>query len=322
MSDRDRFIAAARPRWKELEELLTTRMVDGAQYSRLSVLYRAVATDLSHARAADFPTDVLDYLDELAGRAHNALYGGRRRGGSQLARLIFEDVPREVRSQAAFFWAATFLFLAPALVAGVGAFISEDVALAVMPKGQLKQMEAMYSDAIGRGNAGEDANMAGFYIYNNVGIAFRCFATGALAGLGSVFFLVFNGAVIGTVFGHLAREGHGWNLLGFTSGHSAWELIGIVMAGAAGLRLGWAMIDTGGLTVTGSLRQVAPVLYRLVAGAAFMLFVAAAIEGFWSAGPVPFEGKLVFGAVQFGIVVAWLSLGGRSPEQAPRVGDG
>ena len=45
---------------------------------------------------------------------------------------------------------------------------------------------------LSRGGGG-DAMMAGFYVYNNVGIAFRCFSTGALAGLGSVFYLVYNG---------------------------------------------------------------------------------------------------------------------------------
>jgi len=43
--------------------------------------------------------------------------------------------------------------------------------------------------------------MASFYVYNNVGIAFRCFATGILFGLGSIFFLVYNGLCIGVVAG-------------------------------------------------------------------------------------------------------------------------
>ena len=49
--------------------------------------------------------------------------------------------------------------------------------------------------------------MAGFYVWNNVGIAFRCFATGALFGLGSVFYLVYNGLVLGTIEGHLWARG-------------------------------------------------------------------------------------------------------------------
>ena len=159
--------------------------------------------------------------------------------------------------------------------------------------------------------------MAGFYVQNNVGIAFRCFATGALAGLGSIFFLVYNGLIIGATFGYLGNVGLGGNLLEFTSGHSAWELTGICLSGAAGLRLGWAMIVTDGRTFVGSLRRAAPELYRLILGTAVLLLVAAAIEGFWSASPVPRPVKYGFGVVQWFIVGGWLYFGGR---RAPTAG--
>ncbi|MCA9495245.1 MAG: stage II sporulation protein M, partial [Myxococcales bacterium] len=141
--------------------------------------------------------------------------------------------------------------------------------------------------------------------------AFRCFATGILAGAGPLFYLVYNGLVIGTVGGYLTGVGLGGNLLAFVVGHSAWELTGVCVAGAGGLRMGWALIATGGRTRIGSLTAAGPVLYRIVLGAATMLLVAAAIEGFWSAGPVPMSGKLVFGFAQVVVVVSWLGFGGR-----------
>jgi len=171
-------------------------------------------------------------------------------------------------------------------------------------------MEEMYSESIGR-SSGQDAAMAGFYVWNNVGIAFRCFATGALAGLGSVFYLVYNGLVLGTVEGFLWTRGRGWNLLDFTIGHTPWELTGIAMSGAAGLKLGWALVVTEGRTRMGSLRAAAPEIYRLVLGTAALLLVAAAIEGFWSAGPAPLWAKILFGAVGTLAIVLWLILGGR-----------
>ncbi len=84
--------------------------------------------------------------------------------------------------------------------------------------------------------------MTGFYVYNNIGIAFRCFATGVLFGLGSVFFLVYNGLMIGAVAGLVTAAGHGKNLLTFTCTHGAFELTAIVISGdrrhGDGLRAG------------------------------------------------------------------------------------
>src|SRR5690606_18745055 len=124
-----------------------------------------------------------------------------------------------------------------------------EFALAVLPNSMLEQMAESYREGFSAGrNADADAAMAGFYVYNNIGIAFRCFATGILFGLGSLFFLVYNGLVIGTVFGHVAASGGGPNILAFVSGHSAFELTAIVISGGAGLRMGYSLIDTGGMT--------------------------------------------------------------------------
>lgn len=323
MSEVERFIRDGRPRWAMLEGIAQREgALSAADCRDLSRLYRSLCADLARARGLDLPADVQAWLDDLAGRAHNRLYSGVSSGPSfellwaalQQARGVIDfvlvDVPREVRAHAAWFWLSSLLFYGPFVMCALLALTSKDMAIAVLPPEMLESMEGMYSDAPSR-SMHEDAAMAGFYVFNNVGIAFRCFATGLLGGLGSVFFLVYNGAVIGTVFGHLFHTGHGGNLLEFTSGHSAWELTGIVLSGAAGLRMGWALLDTGGRTRLGSLRAVAPVLYRLIMGAAFMLGVAACIEGFWSASPLPRELKWVFGAVQVVIVVAWLMRSGR-----------
>ena len=55
-----------------------------------------------------------------------------------------------------------------------------------------------------------------------------------------------------------------------------------------------------------TVRAAGPILYRLVMGAAFMLGVAASIEGFWSASDAPRELKFAFGVVQVVVVTAWL----------------
>lgn len=308
---RETFVAPRQDRWTALEDNLRSRQNDGRASSDLARLYRGVAADLAAAQSADLPDDVVDYLDDLAGRAHNALYGTRRLGGLNPLWLIAVDFPREIRANWGFFLLAHILFYGPMLVGTVGCLLDPSLASRVLPIEQLEMMESMYSDAIGRGSVAEDASMAGFYVNNNVGIAFRCFATGAFAGLGSLFFLVYNGIYMGVVEGYLIAQGRGWNLLLFTCGHSAWELTGIAVAGAAGMRLGWSLLVTNGKTRASSLYAASPVLFRLVSGCAFMLFVAAAIEGFWSASPLPWWVKLPFAAIQVVFIVVWLALGGR-----------
>jgi uncharacterized membrane protein SpoIIM required for sporulation len=309
---RDAFVAPRRERWDRLERLLHEGPATASEWSELAAGYRALCSDLSIARSAGMPSVVQDMLDDLAGRAHNRLYAVRPTGwGAALVRDALVGFPREVREQWRFFLLASVLFYGPFVVGSVWAAIDPSFAAAVLSEAMVEQMERMYgSDDLARGFGG-DVTMAGFYVLNNVGIAFRCFATGALFGVGSIYCLVYNGLVIGTVAGHLGSVGLGGNLLSFVAGHAAWELTGVCVAGAAGLRLGWALVATGGATRAGSVRRASGAIYRLVVGAAFMLLVAAAIEGFWSASPLPFAARLVFGAVQIALVALWLTFGGR-----------
>lgn len=308
---RDEFLSQRRPTWDALEALLLRDRLSATQWSELAGLYRAVCADLSRARSLQLGEDVSQYLDQLAARGHNALYGARQRSASGVIEFFAREVPREVRASWKWFLLANLVFYGPFLVGIIGALASPAFATAVLPPEMLSGMEDMYRNPEMVRDNGEDAMMAGFYVFNNVGIAFRCFATGALGGLGSLYFLFYNGLVMGVVFGYLGRQGVAGNLLQFAIGHGPWELTAIVLAGAAGLRMGWALIETGGRTRAGSLRHEGPALFRLILGAAGMLFIAAAIEAFWSAGPVPVIGKYLFGFVQIAIVTLWLSLGGR-----------
>lgn len=309
---RESFVAQRRARWDRLEGLLDRARLGGAtDWAELAALYRDATADLARARTLGMSEEVLSYLDRLSGRAHNRLYGAGRGVGWGFIEDLVHGFPAAMRRQWAFVLAAHLLFYVPFFVGVIGPLTVPGFAQAVLPEAQLEMMEAMYSETIGR-ETGQDAAMAGFYVWNNVGIAFRCFATGALFGLGSIFYLVYNGVVLGTVEGFLWQEGRGWNLLDFTIGHTPWELTGIAISGAAGLRMGWALMVTEGRTRLGSLRAASREIYRLILGAAALLLVAALIEGFWSAGPAPTWLKIIVGALGAIAIVLWVLVGGRN----------
>jgi uncharacterized membrane protein SpoIIM required for sporulation len=155
---------------------------------------------------------------------------------------------------------------------------------------QLRAYERMYApgnQVLGpHREAGNQVMMFGFYIWNNVKIDFQCFAGGMLFGMGSIFFLLFNGFSIGGVAGHLTQLGYIETFWGFVSGHSSWELLGAALSGAAGLKLGWALIAPGRLARLAALKVAAGPAVHLLYGAAGMTVFAAFIEAFWSSTAV------------------------------------
>lgn len=315
MKSQDEIVAARQADWRELEQILSRSAsladLDGPSISRAAALYRALSSDLILCRARATP-DLVAYLDSLASRAHSALYGAEPFRAPALSSILTRDFPLAFRRNIVFFAAACALFLIPCTVGVVLALFVPHAASEILPRSTLDQMADMYSGGFDAGRSeGTDASMAGFYVYNNVGIAFRCFATGILFGVGSVFFLIYNGLHIGVVAGWVTASGFGHNIGTFMCGHGPFELTAIVIAGAAGLRMGHSLIVTHGRTRIGSLREAAPDLVRLIVGAAVMLLIAAAIEGFWSPSALPAPVKWCASVFFSLLVTAYLAFAGR-----------
>jgi uncharacterized membrane protein SpoIIM required for sporulation len=317
-----KFEALYQEEWQELERLLD-RVLGRAQPSnapihgeRIAALYRRACEHLALARARSYPAYLLDRLDRLTADAHQVIYQQREIGFAALWRIFARDFPRAVRADARYVWAATALFVLPTIVLGLLVYRQPDLILSVVDATTVAQFEQMYSEAaesIGRTReAGSDWTMFGFYISNNVGVAFQCFASGLAVGLGSIFALVYNGALAGGIAGYLTERGLSATFYSFVVTHAAFELTAIVLSGAAGLKLGHALLAPGRRTRRQSLVQAAKECVVILYGVTAMLVVAAAFEAFWSSARwLPHVVKYSVAGVCWVAVFAYLLLQGR-----------
>jgi len=313
--------------WERLDAIVGTvqkrglRALGPADVAQFSPLYRDVCADLAHAQAVRYSAPLVDYLQGLAAEAHTLLYSGGtgRRGQASRpwARVALEAFPRAVRRHKVAMLIAFALFFVPFLGGLLGSMADPAFAVRIVPESQLRPLVDAYREGFdSQRGAGLDAAMAGFYVNNNVGIALRCFATGLAFGLGSAFYLVENGLATGAIMGYVAAHGAGGNILTFVVGHGSLELGAIGLAGGAGLQLGWSLVAPGDRTRVASLQACARSVVVVVFGASVMLFMAAAVEGFWSSSSVPAAVKRGVGLAMFAIVAAYIALGGRGSGDA------
>lgn len=340
------FADRRRREWDELGALAMkaqhrgVKKLDADEVVRMSPLYRSVCADLAAAEAARYSAPLVDFLRGLTRSAHTVMYGphtraltrvdeygqsirsglphqtpiARRASGLSLRHAWLTAFPRAVRKQKRPMLLAAALFFLPCVLGLVLTLRDPTFAFRVAPEAMLRPLTEGYAKGFDQGReAGEGAMMAGFYVYNNVGIALRCFALGIFGGLGSAFYLVQNGLSIGAILGYVASQGAGANIGLFIIGHGSLELGAIVLAGGAGLSLGWSIVSPGDQPRLVSLQRRAREILVIVFGAAVMLFMAAAIEAFWSASSAPREVKLVAGALLFVLVNAYILFAGRAP---------
>ncbi len=324
--NRDEFVRRHEPMWRRVEDLLDrleARRRFEHELAELPALYRRCCHHLALARKRHYDYALETRLNRIALRGYHQLYRQRNFAPGGALRFLAVDFPRQLRAHAGLFWLATALFYGPGIAMAILVLEQPDSVYALLDAEQIKGFEQMYraAPAEERGAASDFAAF-GFYVLNNVGIAFRTFAGGLAAGLGTLFFLIFNGLYLGAVFAHLVHVGAAENLLSFVIGHGAFELTALVISGVAGLRLGAAVIAPGRLSRGEALRQAGPICVQLILGVAAMLIAAAFIEAFWSSTAwIPATGKQLAGALLWILVIAYLTFAGRSIRRAPPRGD-
>ncbi len=269
--------------------------------------YRQLCAQLSLARERRYAPALVERLHAMVQAGHQLLYGAQAGRGLRFSAFVLTGFPQTFRHHWRPVALAALLFFGPLLGLIVAITFHPDLASVIVTPDKLLQAEAMYRpsiDRLGQRDASSATEMFGFYVFNNARIGFQTFAGGILLGIGSLFFLIFNGVVIGTVVGHLTAVGLGPQIWSFVAGHSALELTAIAISGGAGLKIGWALLAPGRRSRRRALIEEGRIALQMAAGAGLMFVAAAAVEAFWSplvlADPTP---KYLVG------VLGWILLG-------------
>ncbi|WP_434675945.1 stage II sporulation protein M [Pseudomonas sp. D3-10] len=310
--------------WEHLSRLLDQleRRRNVPQSSDFPHAYRQLCQHLALAQARGYSSLLVDTLQQLALRGHQQLYRDRSRPSTGLSTFILAGFPRLVREQWRFVLAAGLMFIGSLVGVSLLVYLFPELVYSLLSVEEVSQIRGMYDPAAGHLGrsieraASEDWVMFGYYIMHNIGIAFQTFASGLLFGLGSAFFLFFNGLTIGAVAGHLTQIGSGGTFWSFVIGHGAFELTAITLAGAAGLQLGWALIAPGRLTRGEALRLAAGKSVLIIAGVILFLLIAAFVEAYWSSSAATPSTKYTIGALLWLLVIGYLLFAGRG-QHAP-----
>jgi len=300
--------------WKMVEQSLE-KPHSGQNSKLLTENYMLLSQHLALAKQRLYDTALIERLNKLVMRLYRELY--RYQTGSRLNyyRFLVRGFPISIYRHRVYIAIALLVFLLPGLIAGGWVYLDENAIYSILDGADVRKVEQMYDPStskIGREReAATDIYMFGFYIQNNISIAFRCFAGGLLAGLGTLLVLFFNGLYIGGIAGHLTRLDYIDTFYPFVVGHGAFELTAIVFSGAAGLKLGYSILNPGQLSRLDSLRlagrESIPMLYGII----LMLVIAAFMEAFWSANAsLSISLKYGVGAICW-LLVLWYSISGR-----------
>lgn len=300
--------------WLKLQKKLTKKIQSQPFHAQeLPQRYRLLCQQLAIARDRSYSLSLIERLHQMVIKGHDIIYRSNNGLAKQFIAYVSGGFARDIRAAKYWLLLSTSLLMLPWLAVMVAIYFYPNFVFVIIDPEQVNSFESMYSQAQSSYSrvADDDWRMFGHYIYNNIGIAFRAFAGGLLAGLGTVATLLYNGLVLGALFARAETVNLTNNFYSFVSGHAAFEIGGIIVSGAAGLKLGWSILAPGNLPRGESLRRATRSMSGLIGGSAAMLFIAAILEAFWSPRVYPVSVKLTVGGVLLVLLILYFTFAGR-----------
>jgi len=330
--DERSFVASRKPLWDELSDALDRlrsrgiRSLSRRQVESLGELYQAVVSDLAFARTQGASEELVAYLNNLAGRAHGALYASDSARGSGVLSFLLRDYPAAVRRGRHYVLAAALIFfIGWAAAAGViytipearSALIPDKLSTSTAEKHPGRHSRHPAAKQIPLFEPPDPAEISSFIMTNNIREGIIAFAGGITFGAITVFTLLKNGLIIGAILIIFFAESDPWTLLSLLLPHGFVELTAIFVCGGGGLMMGAALIAPGSLRRADAVRLAAGRALTLFAGAVPMFVAAAIIEGFITPSPIPASAKLAFSGLTALGLTAYLGFAGRG-EREPK----
>jgi uncharacterized membrane protein SpoIIM required for sporulation len=309
----DRFIAESQPAWDRLR-VLTDRAGRGlrhlyaAELDELVRLYQRVSTHLSLARSAYRDPGLVELLTRLTARAGSVIYGVRPRTWRGFLRFVTDTFPAAVWHSRWFVVTSTLCLVVPAVIVAVWIANSTAALQASAPEALRESyveedFEAYYSNLA-------SVEFATLVTTNNIRVGIMAFAAGILLCVPTAYILALNGANVGFAAGLFAAAGQQPRFWGLILPHGMLELTAVLIAGAAGLRLGWALVDPGDRPRGAALTDEARRAVAIVIGLVGVFVVAGLIEGFVSGSTLPTWARVGIGALTWAVFCVYIVVRG------------
>jgi len=298
--DVDRFVSSNQPVWDRLDAL-TRRAGRGAgrlsppELDELVALYQRVSTHLSLARTRYREPALTATLTGLTARAGAVVYGSRPRTLRAAIRFFTDTFPAALWHARAFVVISALVFLIPA--AGLGVWLTNSPAALEAVAPPALQEAIVEEDFEEYYSSQPSAQFAADVTTNNIGVAFLAFAFGILACYPTVLVLVLNGANVGQAAGLFGAASQLPKFFGLILPHGLLELTAVFIAGGAGLRLGWTLVDPGDRPRGRALTEEGRRAVVLVIGLVLVFTIAGLIEGFVTGSALPTWARVGIGVV-------------------------
>jgi uncharacterized membrane protein SpoIIM required for sporulation len=309
-----RWIARREINWKQLQQLLAKldkkglKSLSATEIRQLASLYRSVSADLARAKTHKVGYIIEQDLQNLTSRSYTQIYQGARRQEWKAVKDFYRyGFPQIVQETWLYWTIATGLFIASGLIAWWYSWQDPSFMSLIVPEHlihKVREEQQLWMGSI----LGVEPVASSNIMINNISVCFNTIAGGITAGIFTIYVLILNGLLIGSIGTLVAQNNLAYPFWAFVFPHGSLELPAIFFAGGAGLLIARALLFPGEYRRVDAFKIYGKKAAKLVYGLVPMLIIAGIIEGFFSPNPLfPDTFKYLVGIIIFGLLILYCS---------------
>ncbi|MBU1109882.1 MAG: stage II sporulation protein M [Candidatus Riflebacteria bacterium] len=308
-------------RWEETEQLLGRfdsaifNQITPAEVMRLGELYTELISDLNKLTTSVDDPPARARVNHLALRTYGAIYQKKTMTFADLLRFFISGFPGLIRKRLHFVIASTMMFLVAALIGYLCIHAKSRLVDLVVPPVEQQRLKTLALSS--RPNqphpmARESSfGLSSTIMVNNIRVSILAFATGIFFGIGTIVILINNGLMLGALAALYTDAGYSSYFWSLILPHGGIELVSIFIGGAAGLIVGYALINPGSYHRKDWLVKEGNEAIQLVIGIIPLLVIAALIEAYITPAYLSVEIKLTLSAFFFLALMIYLVVGAK-----------
>lgn len=308
--DVDAYSARHRQSWTRLDALSRQRRLTGAEADELVLLYRRTSQQLARLQTHSPEPELVAGLSATLARARGRIVGSSTNTWTEIGRFFTHAFPEAVYR--AFGWwlgvAVSFLGVAAGFTVWVAVDDSAreilglqgDTSALTAPGGAF---ETYYTEHP------NDA-FAALVWTNNAWVSALALFLGVLI-LPALYLLFMNALNIGVTAGLMTDAGRLDSFFGFILPHGMLELTAIFIAGGAGLKLGWTLVDPGRRSRAEAVAHQGRATAVIALGLVPTLLVAGLLEGFLTPSALPTPARILGGLLAETAFLLYIFTAGR-----------
>ena len=296
------FINKNAKKWENFEAIIDKK--DGYDADEVSSYYIKLTDNLAYAKTYYPDSKVTVYLNQLARKAHQAIYRNKKVTKGRVITFWTDELPLINYKFRRFFLYALIFFTVSMAIGFIS--VQDDLSFVRMVMGDgyvnmtIENIKAGDPMAVYHRDPAMDSFLS--IAYNNIRVSFSAFFFGLFFSLGTIIVMFLNGLMLGAFNAFLFQYG----VLGQASMsiwvHGTIEISVIIIAGGAGLLLGKSIFFPGTYKRGTSFQYGVRNGVKIIIGLMPLFIFAALLEGFvtrYTQMPIPVSLAIIFASLAF-----------------------